>query len=194
MQPCPPRPAGGQRAETPRQESQRCNKLGEYDAAVAQARPPHRRRARSSCLRAYRRRRHRRAHHARHTCTTAVHACPDRVLRRTPTHPRHDVRVALQPICCCHRTAEDRACTYALPRTVRGERRTPEHGHVARDAIRVWPRAHSAVSRACRCRPNSSVRRRPRCAALRPHARSSEYLEYPVGASPSVRTLVPVST
>jgi hypothetical protein len=37
-------------AETPRQESQRCNKLGEYDAAVGQARPPPHRRRRSRAL------------------------------------------------------------------------------------------------------------------------------------------------
>ena len=41
-------------------------------------------------------------------------ACRGRVLRRTPTNPRHDLRVALRTIGCCCRTAEGRARTYRI--------------------------------------------------------------------------------
>jgi hypothetical protein len=73
------------RRRTPRQTAQENDFLGEYDAAVAEVRPPHSR-ARSSWLRAvYARMSHMRG------CSTA---CRGRVLRRTPTHPRDDLRVA----------------------------------------------------------------------------------------------------
>jgi hypothetical protein len=41
-------------------------------------------------------------------------ACRGRVLRRRPTHPRHDLRVALRAILRSHRTAEGRARTYRI--------------------------------------------------------------------------------
>jgi hypothetical protein len=94
---------------TPRQVAARCNKLGAYDAAVAQARPPHRRR----CIA-----RARRWPPPASSRTPRMHlrwaACRGRVLRRTPTHPRHDLRVALRAIGCCCRTAEGRARTYRI--------------------------------------------------------------------------------
>ena len=108
------RPHADRCRETPRQRAQGWNKLGEYDAAVAQARPPHRAaaRARSSRFRAPRRRRHRRACHTRHACTGA--ACRGRVLRRTPTRLRRDLRVALRAIRRGHRTAGGRVRTYRV--------------------------------------------------------------------------------
>jgi hypothetical protein len=66
------RPHADRHRQTPRQSASRSDKLAAYDAAVAEVRPP--------------------ASHGRST------ACRDRVLRRTPRHPPHDV---------CDRTARD---------------------------------------------------------------------------------------
>jgi hypothetical protein len=41
-------------------------------------------------------------------------ACRGRVLRRRPTHPRHDLRVALRASHRSHRAAADRARTYRI--------------------------------------------------------------------------------
>ena len=99
-------------------------------------------------------------------------ACRGRVLRRTPTHPRHDLRVALRASHRSHRTAADRARTYRIAANSAGRRNASRtHGHVARDALRVWLRVRSVVSREWCCRPNSSARRRPRCVrSVRPLA------------------------
>ena len=48
---------------------------------------------------------------SRRDATTRTEHCTDRVLRHTPTHPRHDVRVALRAIRRCCRTAAGRAGT-----------------------------------------------------------------------------------
>ncbi len=91
-------------------------------------------------------------------------ACRGRVLRRTPTHPRHDLRVALRAISHCHRTAEGPARTYRISAHSAGRRNASRtYGHVARDALRVWLRGRSTVSREWWFRPNHSCRRRPRC-------------------------------
>jgi hypothetical protein len=92
---------------TPRQVAEANYEIRAYDAAVAQARPPHRRRriARRSLPPASSRT------PRMHSCGTACRGC---VLRRTPTHPRHDLRVALSAISSCHRTAEGRARTYRI--------------------------------------------------------------------------------
>jgi hypothetical protein len=124
MQPCPPRPAGGQRCTVRR-----------TTAAPASSRTP-------------------RVHSRGAAC---------RVLRRTPTHPRHDLRVALRAICRCHRTVEGRADTYRISVHSAGRRNASRaHGHVSRDALRVWLRVRSVVSRAWCFRQSSSLRRRPR--------------------------------
>ncbi len=138
--------------KTPRQLAQTYNKLGEYDAAVAQARPPHRR-CRIACAQPA-------CAPLAATASIIVHsrgtACRGRVLRRTPMLPRHDLRVdSLRAICRCHRTAAGLGT----------------HGRVARDALRVWLRVRSVVSREWCCRPNHSFRRRPRCVrSVRPLA------------------------
>ena len=76
-------------------------------------------------------------------------ACTDRGLRRTPTDPRQGLRVALRTIRCRCRTAAGRAGTYHIAVHSEGGRAACRaHNHVARDALRVWLCAHSAVSRA----------------------------------------------
>ncbi len=62
-------------------------------------------------------------------------ACRGRVLRRTPTYPRHGLRIALRAICRCCRTAEGLARTFRIAaHSARGRSARFTHGHVARDA------------------------------------------------------------
>ena len=117
------------------QQARRVRRGGGAGAAAASAPPyctlfPHERRAPPSAS----------------SRTPCMHshgaACRGRVLRRTPTHPRHELRVALRAIGrCCHRTAEGLARTYRIAAHSDGGR-SPRgaHGHVARDALRVWLR------------------------------------------------------
>ena len=69
---------------TPRELAQDNNHLAEYGAVVAQVRPPHSR----ALLLPVRR--------ARHALPRMHDRSTDWVPRRTPRHPRHDVRVALR--------------------------------------------------------------------------------------------------
>ncbi len=95
-----------------------------------------------------------------------------RVLRRRPTHPRHDLRVALRAILRSHRTAEGLARSYRFAARSAGRRNASRaEGHVACAVLRDWLGARSAVSGAWCCRPSSSGKRRPMCVrSVRPLA------------------------
>ena len=133
--------------KTPRQLAQANNKLGEYDAAVAQARPPHRRRriARSSRMRAARRRRHR---HARQACTRAArHAEAAFFGVRSRTRGMTCASHCARSFAAVGRQKVLRAHT-ALPPTVRrAQRMLPSRAHSSRHtaSLASCPLSHQSA-------------------------------------------------